>query len=215
MEQHTIDILHFEDNPGDAILIREILTEVKSTDCMIRHVDRLSEGLKQLAEGSADIILLDLNLPDSEGLATFEAVKKVAGNVPIIIMSGLADTDLAVKAVQAGAQDYLLKGQVDANLLLRAIRYGIEREKLTVKLRDALDQIKALRGLLPICASCKDIRDDRGYWHQIEDYVRKHSDAEFSHGICPECAEKLYPELYQNKDNAKKMESKKKKKQKF
>jgi DNA-binding NtrC family response regulator len=203
MESNTIHIMYFEDNPGDVLLVREYLSEVQNITCRIRHVDRLSEGLRQLAGNNVDIILLDLNLPDSQGLATFEAVKKVAGNVPIIIMSGLADEDLAVSAVQKGAQDYLIKGQLDVHLLVRAIRYGIEREKMVVKLREALEQIKILRGLLPICACCKDIRDDQGYWHQIEDYVRKHSDAEFSHGLCPECAEKLYPDVFGDKGRKK------------
>jgi hypothetical protein len=68
-----------------------------------------------------------------------------------------------------------------------------EREKLITDLREALTNIKTLKGLLPICASCKNVRDDKGYWQQIEAYVSEHSDAEFSHGICPDCAEKLYP----------------------
>jgi hypothetical protein len=63
------------------------------------------------------------------------------------------------------------------------------------KLQEAISKIKQLSGLLPICASCKKIRDDKGYWNQIESYIRKHSEAEFSHGICPECAKKLYPDL--------------------
>jgi PAS domain S-box-containing protein len=70
-----------------------------------------------------------------------------------------------------------------------------EREKLLAKLQEAFDNIKTLKGLLPICANCKDIRDDKGYWNQIEAYIRDHSDAEFSHSICPDCAKKLYPEL--------------------
>jgi len=74
-------------------------------------------------------------------------------------------------------------------------RAEAERERLVIELRDALSKVKALRGLLPICASCKRIRDDRGYWNQIESYVREHSEAEFSHGICPECTQKLYPDL--------------------
>jgi len=72
-----------------------------------------------------------------------------------------------------------------------------DREKLINKLQDALNKIKTLRGIIPICASCKKIRDDKGYWNQIEIYIRDHSEADFSHGICPECAEKLYPELHQ------------------
>lgn len=75
-----------------------------------------------------------------------------------------------------------------------------EREKLIVKLQDAISNIKTLKGMLPICASCKKIRDDKGYWNQIEAYIREHSEAEFSHGICPECAKKLYPDLDVYKD---------------
>ena len=70
-----------------------------------------------------------------------------------------------------------------------------DREKLIKKLQDALDKIKVLRGIIPICASCKKIRDDKGFWNQIESYIREHSEAEFSHGICPDCAKKLYPEF--------------------
>jgi PAS domain S-box-containing protein len=71
-----------------------------------------------------------------------------------------------------------------------------EREKLVEELQDALAQVRTLSGLLPICASCKKIRDDKGYWRQIEAYIRDHSEAEFSHSICPECTKKIYPELY-------------------
>jgi FixJ family two-component response regulator len=71
-----------------------------------------------------------------------------------------------------------------------------EREKLIRQLQAALAEVKTLSGLLPICASCKKIRDDKGYWSQIEEYIRRHSDAEFTHGLCPDCAEKLYPQFY-------------------
>lgn len=76
-----------------------------------------------------------------------------------------------------------------------------EHEQLIGKLQEALQKIKTLSGLLPICASCKKVRDDHGYWRQIEVYIRDHSEAEFSHGICPDCAQKLYPDLYQNLSN--------------
>src|SRR5438093_1680495 len=79
-------------------------------------------------------------------------------------------------------------------------RSEAERERLIHLLEDALANVKQLKGLLPICASCKRIRDDRGYWNQIEEYIRKHTEAEFTHGLCPECARKLYPELYQKPD---------------
>jgi hypothetical protein len=74
-----------------------------------------------------------------------------------------------------------------------------ERERLILKLRDALSKVRTLSGMLPICASCKKIRNDKGYWEQIETYLRDHSEAEFTHGICPDCAKKLYPEFHAKK----------------
>ncbi|MFA5728840.1 MAG: hypothetical protein WC957_05385 [Candidatus Neomarinimicrobiota bacterium] len=73
-----------------------------------------------------------------------------------------------------------------------------EKEKLIAELTEALANIKQLKGLIPICASCKKIRDDEGYWNEVEAYIGQHSEAEFSHGICPDCAQKLYPEIYAN-----------------
>ena len=71
-----------------------------------------------------------------------------------------------------------------------------EKSKIIKELQKALDKVKTLSGMLPICASCKKIRDDKGYWNKIEAYIEKHSEAEFSHGICPECAKELYPEYF-------------------
>ena len=73
-----------------------------------------------------------------------------------------------------------------------------EREKLITDLQEALAQVKTLSGMLPICSSCKQIRDDKGYWNKIETFIRDHSEADFTHSICPECAKKLYPELYED-----------------
>ena len=73
-----------------------------------------------------------------------------------------------------------------------------EKSKLIIELQDALEEVKTLSGLIPICSFCKKIRDDNGYWNQIESYIKEHSEAEFSHGICPECAKKQYPEYLIN-----------------
>ena len=78
-----------------------------------------------------------------------------------------------------------------------------QRERLISDLQNALSEVKTLRGFLPICSYCKNIRDDKGYWNQIKSYIHKHSDAEFSHGICPECAKKHYPEMDFYEENAK------------
>jgi DNA-binding NtrC family response regulator len=195
METDHIRILHIEDSPADVVLVQEILADAKEFSGTVLHADLLSLGLEKLTTNAVDIILLDLNLPDSAGKNTFQAVKEIARDTPVIIMTGLNDEQAAVNAVREGAQDYLVKSQVDANLLVRSIRYAIEREKLSSELRLAMAQIKTLSGLLPICAACKNIRDDKGFWHQVEEYVRAHTDAEFTHGICPKCAEILYPDF--------------------
>jgi hypothetical protein len=83
--------------------------------------------------------------------------------------------------------------------ILKRRRVEQERESLIVELKDALANVNILSGLLPICANCKKIRDDKGYWNQIEAYISEHSEAEFSHGMCPECAKKLYPDYFENK----------------
>jgi hypothetical protein len=83
------------------------------------------------------------------------------------------------------------------------MRRGLEeeRERLIIELQESLDNVKTLKGLVPICSSCKKIRDDGGYWQQVEEYVAKHTEADFSHGLCDECAHTLYPEYFKDKKN--------------
>lgn len=195
MHNKPITILYIEDNTADVVLVAEMLAEERNFPCTLENAATLAAGMERLAAGEIDLTLLDLSLPDSHGLETFFVLKNREGGMPVIVMTGTDDEALAVKAVQAGAQDYLVKRHLSANLLVRAIRYAIEREKLIASLRQAFEQIKTLKGFIPICASCKNVRDDQGFWHQVESYIRDHSEAEFSHGICPECAEKLYPQF--------------------
>jgi DNA-binding NtrC family response regulator len=195
MHNKSITVLYIEDNFADVVLVEEMLADEKNLRCALQNSPTLGHGMQRLAAGGVDLTLLDLSLPDSHGLETFQTLKKAVSGMPVIVMTGTDDEALAVKAVQAGAQDYLVKRHLDTNLLVRAIRYAIEREKLIVSLRQAFEQIKTLKGFIPICASCKNVRDDKGFWHQVEAYIRDHSEAEFSHGICPECAIKLYPEF--------------------
>ena len=90
-----------------------------------------------------------------------------------------------------------MKGQIDTSQLIRSIRYAIERQKLTARLEKSLKEIKTLQGLLPMCAWCRNIRDDKGYWKSLEAYIHEHTDAAFTHGICPKCLEKVAPKLYE------------------
>ena len=141
-----IQILLIEDHPGDARLMRELLAEVKSPAFELEWVERLSLGMKRLAEGGIDVVLLDLALPDSQGLETFIRLHSEAPEVPIVALTGLNDEAFAVEAVQKGAQDYLVKGQVDSNVLARSLRYAIGRHRMQEELR-ALSLIDELTGL--------------------------------------------------------------------
>jgi signal transduction histidine kinase len=124
-----------EDNPGDARLLREMFNEQGSHNTELTHVDCLRKAEKYLAEHSIDIVLLDLGLPDAQGLEAVRRVHAAAPLVPLVVLTGLDDESLAAQALQEGAQDYLVKGQITARGLLRALRYSIER-KIIERLKD-------------------------------------------------------------------------------
>lgn len=330
-----LTVLLVEDNAGDARLFREYLIEAEPGGFRLFHVSRLSEALEWLDRRSADAVLLDLSLPDCQGLETFTSFHRASPRPATVVVTGLDDSEVALIAVREGAQDYLVKGQMDGHLLARAIRYAVERkrvqeelvrqkefserlinssmdgilafdqecrytlwnpamerisgvpkeqvlgqrafdvfpflleigedeyfhaalagrsvvatdrpfyvpetgrtgffegyyspirdevgqvvgglaiirditerkraeaerEKLIAELREALANVKTLKGLIPICAACKKVRDDQGYWNQLESYIRQHSEAEFSHGLCPDCMRRLYPEYADQMDS--------------
>lgn len=127
-------ILLIEDNANDALAIK-IMLESADFPFKLEKAETLKSGLDILSEKQIDVILLDLGLPDSKGLDTFVNLFDEYPDVPIVMYTGLEDEDIAVKALQKGAQDYLVKGKVDSKLLVRAIRYSIERHRLRVELK--------------------------------------------------------------------------------
>ena len=137
MEGEKIRILLIEDNPGDARLLRELLAAKDGASFDLEHEDRLSTALARLAQDDIDVILLDLSLPDSHGLDGLNKICAQAPKVPIVVLSGLSDEAVAIKAVQEGAQDYLVKGSVDSDSLVRSLHYAIERQHLRVALRES------------------------------------------------------------------------------
>lgn len=134
MSEEQINVLVVEDNPGDARLIREMLAEAKDGGFNLEHADQLSTGLERLADWDAHLVLLDLSLPDSQGLDTFTHLHANTPEVPIIILTGLDAEVLGQIAVREGAQDYLVKGQITSSTLARAIRFAIERQRLMAEL---------------------------------------------------------------------------------
>ena len=137
-----IKILLIEDNPGDVRLIQEMLADEKGDFFTVECHDRLSGALHRLTENRVDVVLLDLGLPDSQGLDTYARVHAQFPRLPIIVLSGLHDENIAVRAVRKGAQDYLVKGQIDGKLLVRSMRYAIERKKAEEALLRARDELE-------------------------------------------------------------------------
>jgi diguanylate cyclase (GGDEF)-like protein len=130
----SFPILLVEDNPGDARLVQEMLGDVASTEFHVHHVERLAQARERLMHNGTGCVLLDLSLPDANRLEALMQLRAAAPDVPIVILSGLQDELLAVKAVQEGAQDYLIKGRVDGESLGRSISYAIERKQSELEL---------------------------------------------------------------------------------
>ena len=173
-----------------------------------------------------DLILLDIMMPDMNGYEVCQQLKadERTHEIPVIFLSALTETLDRVKAFSTGGVDYISKpfqveevlARVETHLTIRNLQMELQEknaqlemkneqlQEKNVQLQEALDNIKTLKGFIPICASCKKIRDDEGFWEQVEVYVRDHTEAEFSHGICPDCAHELYPEFYGKLDKCRK-----------
>jgi len=152
---------------------------------------------------------LDISMPVLDGIEACRLIKAVGRlrDVPIIMVTAMTDPAFLVSAFDAGAVDYITKPVKKVELLARvgsALKLkqsidtcrmqGLALLKKNKELERALQEIKVLRGFIPICSWCKKIRDDGGYWQQIESYIQKHSEALFSHGVCPDCYQKLAEE---------------------
>ncbi len=311
-----VRVMLVEDQPEIVRMVADVLAQADRGGFFVESVSRLSDALRRIAAGGIDLILLDLSLPDSTAMSTFQGMFRAAPEIPIVVLTGLDDEEIGLAALREGAQDYVLKGELSPRSLVRTIRFAIERKRgeeargrlaaivessgdaivsvslegliiswnagaqavlgytvdevvgrpfgilfapgrheqvtqligriaagdslkdfesilcrsdrsevpvaiglspirnavgriigtsmiardigdrkqqeeqsqqLIGELREALTRVKALSGLLPICACCKKIRDDQGYWTQVELFVMAHSQAEFTHGICPDC----------------------------
>jgi Flp pilus assembly CpaE family ATPase len=127
-----VHILLIEDNPGDAGLVREMLSEGRDAQFRIDWVQALRPGLDRLTRGDIDMVLLDLSLPDSQGLESLAAIRGRAPNLPVVVLTGLDDEDFAHEAVRCGAQDYLVKGELSGGALARTLRYAMLRQRSRV-----------------------------------------------------------------------------------
>ncbi|MBH8563133.1 response regulator [Nostoc sp. CENA67] len=135
MVASSVKILLIEDNPAEARLLQELLKQAQSKEFSLVHVKRLQTALEELHQGTYDVILLDLTLPDSQGLSSLPHIISHAPSLPIVVLTNLNDEELAIEAVRQGAQDYLVKRQVNVDVLVRSVNYAIERKQVLESLR--------------------------------------------------------------------------------
>lgn len=153
MFDRPIRLLLVEDNPGDVLLFAEMIKEARAFQFELVHRDSIDRALAHLAQGSPDMVVLDLGLPDAGGVEAVRKVQLAAPTVPLVVLTGLDDEASAVQALHAGAQDYLVKGQLSTSLLVRALRYAFERHRMQMALRkeSTVDELTGLanrRGFL-------------------------------------------------------------------
>jgi len=211
----TIRILIAEDDCTSRAMLSAIL--VKNGYEVIETING-AEALSALQLPDAPrLAIIDRVMPEMDGL---EVIRRLRSDPPaqphhLIILTSMGAKGDIIAGLDAGANDYLTK-PFDPGELRARIEVGrrlVETQGALVEsqamlaakvqeLRLALEQIKTLRGIVPICANCKKIRNDEGYWQQVEIYVRDHTEAEFTHGICPECIQTLYPALCSADDDA-------------
>ena len=139
-----IRVLLVEDSRSDAELFGIYLEQVRSADYLVVVAETLAEGLALVRSRPIDIVLADLNLPDSFGIDTCRKLYQAAPSVPIIVLTGLDDEEKSLEAMQVGAQDYLVKGEIDGNVLSRAIRYSIERQRVGDLQRQSDDRMRLI-----------------------------------------------------------------------
>jgi len=144
MTSDQMRVLLIEDDPDDIILVKEALADVSLGKIKLEYTGRLSRGLIELSSHPYDVVLLDLNLPDSQGLETLKTVIKSYPKVPVVVLSGLADDITTIEAVRRGAQDYLVKGDISGPTLVRVLRYAIERKQAEAVLRESEAKYRAL-----------------------------------------------------------------------
>jgi CheY-like chemotaxis protein len=210
-------ILIVDDSPDQHLLLRSILTNAGHADIVSVDSAQAAFATLGLDGGSAsvpiDLILMDILMPEMDGVTACRQIKQQGHlqDIPVIMVTAKNDLANLQEAFSAGAMDYINKPVNNVELLARVasaltLKGEMDRRKAreaelrrsNEELHRALSEVKVLRGLIPICASCKKIRNDGGLWQQLEEYLGEHSEAEFSHGLCQPCIKKLYPGVYQD-----------------
>lgn len=193
-------IVVLEDEAEYANMLR---IRLEAAGYTVRVANDPKTGLEVIEGMRPDLVLMDINMPGMTGFETCKILKNNSelADIPVIFLTARIATDDVLEGFDVGGVDYLTK-PVDAKVLLARVKTHVslkqasdKQRELILQLQESLAQIKQLKGLIPICAHCKKVRDDEGYWKSVEVYIEHHSEAQFSHGICTDCIQKLYPEL--------------------
>jgi response regulator RpfG family c-di-GMP phosphodiesterase len=196
-----IKILVADDDPEILFATARV---IKTAGYQTYTADSGKAAMKAVNTIIPDLVLLDVVMPDAEGTDLCRRIKedpKLKGIYVLLTSGTRVESNQQADGLDSGADGYIARPLSNRELLarvnsmVRILRAERVRDLLIVELKKALAEIKTLSGLLPICSHCKQVRDDKGYWSQIESYISAHSDALFSHSICPECAKKYYPEI--------------------
>ncbi len=202
MKNTSIKILAVDDDPD---VLFATVRALRNAGYEVIEAASGEECLMLAKKHRPDLILLDVMMPDINGFEVCRRIKsdpELQNMYVMILSSTKTESDSQAEGLEIGADGYIARPFPNRELLarvaamVRLIRAERERDKVIAELQAALAKVKQLSGMLPICATCKKIRDDQGYWQQIEAYIRDHSEAEFTHGICPECLKKFYEQNF-------------------
>lgn len=204
-------VLIVDDNVNNLKVLGNQLKEFYKTAVALNGI----EAVNFISNKIPDLVLLDIMMPEMDGFEACNVLKKnpETKDIPIIFLSAKIDKDSIVKGFDLGAADYITKPFNQSELLARVKTHlslknaldtqkkmVLEKQALVSKLEQAIEEIKTLKGIIPICCICKKIRNDEDYWEQVESYIQKHTDASFTHGYCPKCIKEHYSD-YVNADN--------------
>ena len=199
-------ILIAEDDATSRIVLATVLTkdgyDVTATD----DGGAAWEVLKK--PDAPRLAILDLMMPGIDGMELVRRVRAIPSVAPpyLIIVSTRSEKADVISALDAGANDYLTKpfdpGELRARIEVgrRMIEMRFELNEKVDELKQALAEVRTLKGIVPICANCKNVRDDQGYWNRVESYLNEHTEADFTHAVCPDCMKRLYPQFKDDND---------------
>ncbi len=191
-------VLVVDDEP---VQLRMVETFLKKANYAIILAETGEQALEILQTEPVDLILLDVIMPGIDGFETCYQIKKnkKTAEIPIIFMTFLDQLDDKIAGFEAGGVDYITKPFQNIELQARICTH-IELRRQKHELEEALAQVQKLTGILPICCKCKKVRDDDGYWQQVDHYISDHVDVEFSHGYCQDCYEEELEKIKVMKD---------------